>query len=119
VGILAVFGSMLLKTVLPSLATAISGYVVAILHKKLAKAHIELSTEVEAQLAAVVENAVLAINERAHRQAKSDTAAPQFTTMSGQEKRRQAMELVLQSLPNADSVVVGAVIDATLQRLRQ
>ena len=108
-GILVMLGSLLLKAVLPGLATAASGYVVGILRKQLKRAHVQLTDEQAASVAAAVERAVMAVEEQAHRR----------PSMTGTEKRQVAIDLVLDERPGIDRAVIGAVIDATLQKIRR
>ena len=65
----------LVKWLLPSVGTAISGYVIALLRKQLQRAGLELTAQQEAQLRAIVQAAIRRVEE----EARTDSTVPTST----------------------------------------
>lgn len=115
-GFLALAGAALLKAVLPGLATLASGYVIRLLHLQAKKTKIELTLEQEQAIAALVERAVLSVEEQARRQ-KADPIVG-AGAMTGLEKMNRAVTMVLQEKPDVPIGLVTQLIDQVLQRTR-
>lgn len=102
------FWTSVLSVVLPSLATAISGLVLRLLSQQLKKVKLELTAEQQAQIAKLVEDAVLAVEELARRN----------PGIGGEQKAELAAGIVQEKYPDLPRAVVDRLIDAALQRTR-
>jgi hypothetical protein len=119
-GLLALVGATLLKAVLPGLATLASGYVVRLLHLQAKKTKIELTAEQEAVIAALVERAVLSVEEQARRHDKDQGSGIVVEPpMTGTEKTNRAVAMVLQEKPDVPIGLVTQLIDQVLQQTRR
>jgi hypothetical protein len=97
------------NVVLPGLATALGSLALAVLNKYLKKVTLALTAEQQAQIARLVEDAVLSVEELARRDRQ----------MTSAEKASVAKGIVVQGYPDLADDVVERMIDATLQRVRK
>src|SRR5688572_9826093 len=112
----AAFGwiaKQLVELVLPGLATAIGGMVVALLSKYLKKVKIELTAEQEARLREIVADAVRSTEEVARRQAK--VGVP----MSSDEKDDMTAATITAKMPDLPPLELRNAIDAALPQVRE
>lgn len=104
--------SKLVEIVLPTLATAIAGLIVALLSKYLKKVKIELTVEQETRLRQVVEDAIRATEEAARRQAAKGIR------MTSHEKEQLTARAVLQKMPDVPAGQLKLAVDAMLPEVR-
>lgn len=101
------FGLKLVEIVLPTLATAIAGLLVAYLTKKLQSVGIQVSQQQQTQLKDLAEHTVLAVEEQSRRK-----------PMNSEAKDRAAVQTIKSKLPDADIADVRNAVDAALPAVR-
>lgn len=114
-----------------TLATALAGYLMAFLHKKLQQAGIELTAAQDARLQSITEDAITAVEERALRAAKAKAAQPLPTSevatgvipaVSSTDKHLAAANMVFQIAQEQglkiDPSKASNAIDRVLPRVR-
>lgn len=95
------------EILLPALATALAGLLVAFVTKKLQSIGITVEVQQQQQLKDLATHTVLAVEEQAKR-----------TGLSGEQKDTLAVAKVQEKLPNAKPADVRDAIDAALPRAR-
>jgi len=105
---LSTIGAQLLHTVLPSLATIIAGYIVALAAKQLKKLGIELTNAQDERLRQLVRDGILAAEEAAHRN-------PKLTSV---EKNAIAVNQAAARSPETKLDTVKRVVDQVLPEVR-
>ena len=100
-------GLKLFEIVLPTLATALAGLLIAFLTKKLQSIGITVDAQQQAQLKELAAHTVIALEEQARR-----------TPMSGQAKDSAAFTKIRAKLPDAKPADVRDAIDAALPASR-
>lgn len=111
-GILAALGGLVIKGILPGLATLISGLVVGLLNKKLKQAGIELDDKQQARVRQIVEDAIKAAEEAARR--KANTSQP----MTSDAKRDLAVAIIKSKIPQLDPLDLALALDSALPKVR-
>lgn len=108
-GLLAGVGLQLVHLVLPSLATIISGLIIALATKQLQKLGIQVTNEQDARLRQLVRDGILAAEEAAHR----------IPSLTSEEKRAIAVNTAAARAPETSLAAVNRTIDQTLPLVRK
>lgn len=104
---LASVGAQLLQTVLPSLATVLAGFLVALAAKYLKKLGIEVTDAQDARLRQLVRDGIMAAEEAAHRD-----------PLTSLEKNAIAVNQVIAREPELRIDTVKRVVDQVLPGVR-
>jgi len=112
-GLLGALGSGLVELVLPSLATVISGFVIALLRKKAKQAGLDLTAQQEERLKQLVRDGIRKAEEVSTRSVKLGEPA-----LAPVDKQAVALDYVQNQLPDLDTNKVLEAIDVQLPRLR-
>lgn len=105
---LSLFTGLILKFVLPTLGTALSGLVLRLLAQQLKRVNISLSADQEERVKQLVKDAVMQVEEIARR-----------TPMSSPQKQQMAEEIVAAKLPKLLPAEMRSTIDAVLPEVRR
>jgi hypothetical protein len=103
------FGLQLMHLVLPSLATILSGLIIALATKQLQKLGIQVTNEQDARLRQLARDAIMTAEEMAHRH-------PELT---GVEKNAIATNQVVSREPTINVATAARVIDQQLPLVRK
>lgn len=112
--ILGAIGNALLEFVLPTLATAIATLVVGILTRFLKKQKIDITDAQQKRLKEIVEDAIKAVEEAAHRE-----------TMTSAQKESMAKQIILErtaaepGVPVPEPEKLSHAIDAAMPEIRK
>lgn len=111
---LALVGTVLLKAILPGLATAAGTLLVALLKRQLDRAGIARTNDLDEQLRRLVETAIVQVEEVARRQflEGGERLAPE-------DKRKEAVVRVMAERPDLSAWDIEPLIDAILPKVRQ
>ena len=109
-GFLGQLGRQMLTVLLPTLATAIGGMIMALLKQQLTKQGLQLTAEQERRIDQIVSDAIRIVEEEARRQTDK---------MPGPQKAARAEQIIRQKLPDLSDDRLRQVLDRNLPLVRR